>query len=221
MKERKGKENFMLSNYEIDNIWMSYRYCIGRHTIASYAHAGDIAVNSFGRMENDRMIFMSEDINSEIYDHLHYNNFFNINDRWRVPKEEFRPLDVFYQALNELGLKTIEDFRELKSIEAEWTDNGWKFYFEECQNIRNMNERSIYDIFDLDVWQKLANLFSLNTHKTCECANGEKYRYFEYWTHTFDEERRFKFLKRKAEVDAISITNERYLDEQYIINENV
>ena len=29
-----------LSDYEMDAMWMSYRYAIGRHSIASVTHAG-------------------------------------------------------------------------------------------------------------------------------------------------------------------------------------
>ena len=52
-----------LSTYEEDCIWMSYRYCIGRHTIASHCHASDIANNAYGRMSKERTQFMSKDIN--------------------------------------------------------------------------------------------------------------------------------------------------------------
>lgn len=51
----KKKQQQMLSEYEIDNIWMSYRYCIPRHTIASHCHAGDIA-NNLNNGENWRLL---------------------------------------------------------------------------------------------------------------------------------------------------------------------
>ena len=70
----KEKKNNMLSEYEMDNIYMSYRYCIGRHTIAAHCHAGDIANNAYGRMSKERMQFMSNDINSSIYNCLHIND---------------------------------------------------------------------------------------------------------------------------------------------------
>ena len=70
------KKEQMLSEYEIDNIWMSYRYCIGRHTIAAHCHAGDIANNAYGRMTKERMQFMAKDINQEIYDCLHVHDWF-------------------------------------------------------------------------------------------------------------------------------------------------
>ena len=35
-------KNTKMSDYEEDCMWMSYRYCIGRHAIASAMHANDI-----------------------------------------------------------------------------------------------------------------------------------------------------------------------------------
>jgi hypothetical protein len=51
-----------------DYIWMSYRYCIGRHTIASHCHATQIAQDAYGKLSKERSQFNSEDINREIYD---------------------------------------------------------------------------------------------------------------------------------------------------------
>ena len=66
MAKKKTESVKMLSQYEEDCVWMSYRYCIGRHTIASQCHAGNIAWNAYGRLTPERMQFMSEDINNEI-----------------------------------------------------------------------------------------------------------------------------------------------------------
>ena len=38
------RANTKLDSYEEDSMWMSYRYCIGRHTIASHMRANDIAL---------------------------------------------------------------------------------------------------------------------------------------------------------------------------------
>ena len=46
MAKKKTENVKMMTQYEEDCVWMSYRYCIGRHTIASHCHAGDIAKNA-------------------------------------------------------------------------------------------------------------------------------------------------------------------------------
>ena len=45
-------------SYMEDLIWMSYRYCIGRHTIAANSHAGDIAKYSFDHISENRKSFI-------------------------------------------------------------------------------------------------------------------------------------------------------------------
>ena len=63
------KDNTTLNDfggYEEDSMWMSYRYCIGRHTIASFMRACDIASHCYGRMSEERSIFTAYDINREI-----------------------------------------------------------------------------------------------------------------------------------------------------------
>ena len=60
------RANTKLDSYEEDSMWMSYRYCIGRHTIASHMRANDIASHCYGRMSEERSIFTAYDINREI-----------------------------------------------------------------------------------------------------------------------------------------------------------
>ena len=66
------EDNYPLSDYEEDCMWMSYRYCIGRHTIASHMHANDIWKNCKGCMSKDRELFTAFDINREIEDKLRF-----------------------------------------------------------------------------------------------------------------------------------------------------
>lgn len=54
-----------------DCIWMSYRYCIGRRTIAAAAHANDIA-RHVHYLSKERRQFMAKDIRSEISSHIHW-----------------------------------------------------------------------------------------------------------------------------------------------------
>ena len=56
------RKNTQLTDYEEDCMWMSYRYCIGRHTIASHMHAGSIWKNCQHRMSPERQLFTAFDI---------------------------------------------------------------------------------------------------------------------------------------------------------------
>lgn len=210
----------MLSEYDIDNIWMSYRYCIGRHTIAAHCHAGDIASHAYGRMTDERTQFMSQDINSEIYDKLHWNNWFEIDNYWSIPKSELRPLDLLYQAINSFNI-TMDEFKNVKNIEAVYKNGKWEFFLYKYKS-DNKNIRSIYDIDDLEIWQKLANLFDLNGHKWCECDGGKIVEYYEVWMIDNSSNEHLRYKKYKVPVDTKDrFTVLTYIDEQFIKKDNI
>lgn len=216
----KKKEQQMLSEYEMDNIYMSYRYCIGRHTIAAHCHAGDIANNAYGRMTKERMQFMAKDINREIYDKLHWNDWFMIDNIWNL--KDFRPLDIFYQCLNDIGLKTYDDIKKIKGIECYFTKEGELktdvYYYNDKGKF---NYKSFMDLEDLEVWQRLANLFDVDNHKWCKCSGGKIVEYYEYWTH-YKTEKGLEFRKIKCPIDGyhnFSVTT--WIDEQFIEEDNI
>ena len=167
-----------LSQYEEDCIWMSYRYCIGRHTIASHMHAGEIASHAYGRMSDERTQFMSRDINREIANILEIHNWFELNE-WCIPYDEYRPLDLLYRCLNEANIHTNEQLRKIKNITAIYKDGKWMFdihYY-----VHGDNVRSLSDIQNLEVWQQLANLFDLKNHKMCRLIDDTFCEYYECW----------------------------------------
>ena len=216
----KEKVNNMLSEYEMDNIYMSYRYCIGRHTIAAHCHAGDIANNAYGRMTKERMQFISKDINQEIYDCLHVHDWFIVDDWWKT--KNIRPLDVFYQCLNYIGLKTYDDIKKIKGIECYFTKEGELktdvYYYNDKDKF---NYKSFMDVEDLEVWQRLANLFDVDNHKWCRCSGGKIVEYYEYWTH-YRTEQGLEFRKIKCPIEGyhnFSVTTR--IDEQFIEEDDI
>lgn len=75
MTKKKNKIEIPDRDFIEDCIWMSYRYCIGRHTIAAAMHAPAIA--KFLEMNPDviskeRKEFMAKDIRQEITDVLRW-----------------------------------------------------------------------------------------------------------------------------------------------------
>lgn len=197
----KKKEKQMLSEYEIDNIYMSYRYCIGRHTIAAHCHAGDIANNAYGRMTKERMQFMAKDINQEIYDSLHVHDWFLVDNVWNM--KNFKPLDIFYQCLNDLNLKDVNDLKRVKGIECYYTKEGELktdvYYYNDKDKF---NYKSLMDISDLEVWQRLANLFDIDGHKWCRLVDDSIVEYYEYWRKKYTEDGSLRFEKIKTPIES-------------------
>lgn len=215
----KKKEQQMLSEYEMDNIYMSYRYCIGRHTIAAHCHAGDIANNAYGRMTKERMQFMSKDINQEIYSHLHVHDWFLIDCVWN--RNGYRPLDILYQCLNDIGLKNYDDIKKIKGIECYYTKEGELKTDVYYYNDGKFNYKSFMDVKDLEVWQRLANLFDIDNHKWCRCSGGKIVEYYEYWTH-YRTEQGLEFRKIKCPIESYHNFNvTKWIDEQFIEEDNI
>ena len=122
------QDHFPLSEYEMDNMWMSYRYCIGRHTIASHMHASDIWKNCKGRMSDERALFTAFDINREIEMSL---GFMKPNFRFPITSLNriYTPaVDIVCQFMIDYDIKSIEDFIRYKDINVILSDNeqGYK-----------------------------------------------------------------------------------------------
>lgn len=146
------RANTKLDSYEEDSMWMSYRYCIGRHTIASHMRANDIASHCYGRMSEERSIFTAYDINREIERCLQ----FGCGPTWHFPITSLNAIytsaiDIFCQFVEDFEIKTIDDLLNYKQVEVILADNErgykietvtWKEYLRPqvlkvCQNFYN------------------------------------------------------------------------------------
>lgn len=124
------EDNYPLSDYDEDSIWMSYRYCIGRHTIASHMRASDIWKHCKGRMNKDRQLFNAFDINREIEDKLRFGCG---GPEWHFPITSLNriytsAIDIFCEFLEEYNIKSKEDYLKYYSVDVILTDNerGYK-----------------------------------------------------------------------------------------------
>lgn len=124
------KNNSQMTEYETDSMWMSYRYCIGRHTIASHMRAGDIAEQCYGRMSPERSIFNAYDINREIEDRLRWSCG---GPEWHFPVTSLNKIytsaiDIFCQFVEDYNIKTKADYLKYYSIDVILADNerGYK-----------------------------------------------------------------------------------------------
>ena len=146
------RANMKLDSYEEDSMWMSYRYCIGRHTIAAHMRANDIASHCYGRMSEERSIFTAYDINREIERCLQ----FGCGPTWLFPITSLNAIytsaiDIFCQFVEDFEIKTIDDLLNYKQVEVILADNErgykietvtWKEYLRPqvlkvCQNFYN------------------------------------------------------------------------------------
>lgn len=123
-------DNFPMTDYEEDCMWMSYRYCIGRHTIASHMHANDIWQNCRGRMSKERELFTAFDINSSIEDCLRFHTpyfHFPITSLNRIYRTA---VDIVCEFIEEYNVNSIEEFIKYKDINVILTDNEREYKFE-------------------------------------------------------------------------------------------
>lgn len=146
------RANTKLDSYEEDSMWMSYRYCIGRHTIAAHMRANDIASHCYGRMSEERSIFTAYDINREIERCLQ----FGCGPTWLFPITSLNAIytsaiDIFCQFVEDFEIKTIDDLLNYKQVKVILADNErgykietvtWKEYLRPqvlkvCQNFYN------------------------------------------------------------------------------------
>lgn len=221
----KKKENEKALPFDEDYLFMSWRYCIGRHTIAAQCHAGTIANDAYGKLSPERTQFNSEDINQEIHDRLHWGNFIDMGWYGNIPKSHFRPLDVVYSILAKEEINSFEKIKNIKTIQIDWNreKNEYDYsiyYFNQNDGKKDLG-RSFHDIADLEVWQRLANLFDLKGHKWCRLTGGSVVEYYEYWTH-YTTEKGLEFKKIKCPIDGyhnFAITTR--IDEQFIEEDNL
>ena len=148
------RENTMLSDYEIDSMWMSYRYCIGHHTIASHMRANDIWKHCRNRMTKERQLCNAYDMNREIEQRMAFTY-----PCFRFPLTNLNRIyttavDIVCEFMEDYNIQSKEDFLKYRDIDVILADNerGYKLEtttWEEwlrpqvlkiCQNIYDNNE---------------------------------------------------------------------------------
>lgn len=223
----KKKRMEQLSSFEEDLMWMSYRYCIGRHTIAAHQHAGNLASFGYRRLNENRMEFMSEDINKEIHDRLHWNNFVDFGWYGNIPKEFFKPLDVLYTILNKENVNSYATLKKIKNIVIEWdrdkSDYDYSiYYFNENDKNKDYGRNFTDDIQDLEVWQQLANLFDKRTHKKCKLIDGTIVEYYEFWKcENYGGALKYRKIKTPIEENSVHFYPITVISEEYIKEDNL
>ena len=123
-------DNYPLSDYEEDCMWMSYRYCIGRHTIAASMHAPAIWKHCKGRMSDERALFTAFDINREIESSMVF-----IKPYFHFPLTSLNriytsAIDIFCQFLEDYKIEDIADLIKYRDVYIKLSDNERGYTFE-------------------------------------------------------------------------------------------
>lgn len=209
-----------LTDFERDSIWMSYRYCIGRSTIAAHHRATDIA--EFLRtkeVSQSRLQFSAEDINKSIDDILRVvRNFWYEDANPQYHTGNFRPWMAFMEFLKETGVKTASDLSTYTDIYY----NPFKkesFRYEVDESKRS-SYASFLDIEDLKIWSDLAAWMDDRCHHVAHChINGKDIdvEYFDSYTFYLKSDG-YEISPVKVPVDSWNGQVERMIEESYIIS---
>lgn len=215
-----------LSDFEMDGIWMSYRYCIGRKTIASNMRAGDILQNCYERLKLNpsRMEFMCYDIGRSIEDCLRWgqlNVYFNSYNQ----DDHIYPLDEVIKAITDkdgyLDEDSLNNITKININVYSHGNVGYDIKRGECDN----KHYPLNDILDLLVWQDCAKMLDISQHKMCKCYYNDKDEYIEYvdlFNHIM-EDGKHRFVIRKVPVHKYTKNNlcYSYINENYIVEDNL
>lgn len=216
MKDKKMKLEIDPKKLE-DLIWMSYRYCIGRKTIAASTHAGtvaDIIFKNPNLLTQDRKEFMAQDIRQCILDTLKWNKRirFENNYHWYNTNWDFYTL--LLEGMSECPYPSEARY----VIDMEKRTLSWEKYgFRHNEVEINDKPDDMYD--DLIGWVKLANALDETCHKDITVrVEGKEHtiRCFPYVARTQGE---YKQVWASLDKDAGSnITQQGYVIPELITN---
>lgn len=220
MARSKVKTKPKLTDFERDSIWMSYRYCIGRSTIAAHTRACDIAEFLRTRdVDNDRLRFTAEDINKSIDDILRISyNFWYENSTMRH-NGDFRPWMAIVKFIKFRDIKDPTDLSTYTNIYYNPLKED-PFRYEIDETKRN-SYSTFMTIDDLRIWSDLAAWMDDRCHHIAHCKDEDgnliDVKYFDsYWLNKTDKG--LEVLPVKVPVDSWTGYQNTRIEEKYIIS---
>ena len=197
-----------------DFIWMSYRYCIGRKTIAACMHADTIArtiISNPDLISEDRMIFNAKDIRSNVTDCIRFKKSLVISGY----KDDVDVFSSMLYALN--GIKDVKKHKFTFNIQT-----GEFSSIEECPTMYEFDYPDS-DYMDLIPWVKLANWMDKRTHRNIivnfDGEISEKTCY-PYPIQHRNEDGTISYEEVWDSVENPSIDIHRYISKEYILKIN-
>lgn len=201
---RKKKETGLLigNNSMEDFIWMSYRYCIGRKTIAAVHHAETIhkvIMSNPDMLSDEKKAFNARDIRSEVTSEIAF--------RSNVYIDGCGDFDAYTLLLIEgskyIGRKDIKFVLKSYTNELEVEENC------DCEYTAFDN-----DYIDLMPWVRLANYLDNTCHRKITVHfNGEDKEFICYQYPLKQNDGTYKMVWCELN-DNVTIS--RWLDEEYI-----
>ena len=184
-------------------IWMSYRYCIGRKSIAACTHADNIA-KYIHYLPKERRQFIAKDIRREISDRLHWQDNIQVNG-----------FEYKYDAVT-LLLKYIKENpdTDIKNTKFFIDVNVGQVTIEPAEKPSHFSFMD--DVSDYIGWIKLANCLDEDSYVTIEAEyDGENLNIegFEY-PNVFQNEIRFLYTSVKKYLEQPWATS--YIAPEYI-----
>ena len=184
-----------ISEFEETCMWMSYRYAIGRHTIAASMHANDIATHFFYRLSNERKEFTAFDIAREIDNILRWE--FNLFIEYPNNNINYRPYEILMDFIKKYNIKDLNEFNKFDRIDYNCSTQEFKIKYvpsyidayysspigDEQKEVYNRKKNyNTIDIEDLRHWQMLSACFDvkrLKVVKTLYEGKEEEYICFK------------------------------------------
>ena len=179
-----------LSEYEYDAMWMSYRYAIGRHTIASAMHAGQLVQAMYHRLNEHQREQTVYDIRREISTILNWE--YNFNMDLCIPPQILDPFKSLYvyslsPCVDEAGglLKYLQQHRV-----TVFTRTPPLLEYDVEDSFTKKNELSFMGIHDLLEWVNAASALDRTNHYIATVENEgktEKIEVFESYSFQRDD----------------------------------
>lgn len=171
-----------MSEYEVDAMWMSYRYAIGRHTIAACMHAGNMIKEIYYRIDEKRIPFIVYDIRREINQHLDWN--FNFGLSLGVRQDDYDPIKALVEFAKRDDVKNAGGiFKYLSNNRVEVFVNSKHEYEYNISEPIHPGELYSHELHDLLVWYNMSCALDKENHKIAVTeyeGKVEEHEVFEY-----------------------------------------
>lgn len=166
-----------LTAFEKNCLWMSIRYAIGRHSIASVTHAQNIAKYAYLKLlksgDNKEMLAIATDINKSLADILW--QWFHFKAR-----NDSQPLNDLFEFMHDYNIKSTDS---LATFDVIWFDEDAQKYNYKKSKKLVLHTPVILNMYldDLIPWQNLAALMDKNCHRIAICKDEEKEKEIEFF----------------------------------------
>lgn len=200
---RKKKNTIVISNDRMEDfIWMSYRYCIGRHTIAAAYHADVIRgliMDNPDCLSEDRKAFMAIDIRRQINDLVCWRSNIYVDG----PRDADLYSLILYKGSEKPNEKVkfyVDEFYNIVTTEP-------------CENDKYVPHDKDYE--DIIRWIKLANILDKSTHKIITTNFNGEIKDVECYPYPYKVDNGIYVTKWTSPEK--TLVNDSYLADEYIV----